>query len=87
MIKRNKGKAHAFLVGEVSGGFLEHGRLLQTHTHKHTYACMHAYKMILSIWMDILPKALKVNTYAETIGLGNIFNRKKGPNFPCKTKP
>jgi hypothetical protein len=49
MIKRNKGKAHAFLVGEVSSGFLEHGRLLQTHTHKHTYACMHAYKMILSI--------------------------------------
>ncbi len=31
--------------------------------------------------MDILPKAFKVNTYAETIGLGNIFNTKKGPNF------
>ncbi len=58
VIKRNKGKAHAFFVGEVNG-FWEHGRLLQRHTHTHTHTCMHAYKIMLSTWMDILPKALR----------------------------
>jgi hypothetical protein len=49
-------------------------------THTHTQTHMHAYKIILlSSWMDILPKSIKVKTYAETIGLGNIFNPKKGP--------
>lgn len=32
-------------------------------------------------------KSIKVNTYAETIGLGNIFNKKKRAQFHVRQKP
>jgi hypothetical protein len=42
----------------------------------HTHACMHIKLYYLYEW-TYTSKSIKVNTYAETIGLGNMFYKKR----------